>query len=212
MKPREKTIERGISSLTDIEVISMLIGTGCKGRDYRKVASSVAKFLKNMTDMGEFNITIDDLTRIQGIGKVKALVILAAIELARRYNIQRDEFKTKLSTRKDVADHLAFIAENKQENLFAISVNTRYELIAKKRIALGSMDKLNISIRDIIRFALDRNAYGLILAHNHPSGDPTPSEQDMNVTKKIKDACALMDIDLIDHVIISRGGWRGIDL
>lgn len=204
-------MERGIETLSDIELIAILIGSGCVGSDYKDVAKKVSKHIRQCFEEDR-SLEFTDFTEILGMGKTKAMRIIAGIELGVRVGRINSVARMRLATRKDVANYFSYMADYKQENFVAAFLNARYEMIKKERISIGGLDKVMISPRDLLRLALKYNAYGVVIIHNHPSGDPTPSDQDRSVTQRLKKAADLMDIKLIDHVVISKNGWSGVDL
>ncbi len=210
MKPREKLIDRGVSALSNVDLISIIIGSGCSGTNYKKIARQVTNLLKKNFDEDPI-IDQSELSSVYGLGEAKALKIIAGLELGSRYNSNPIKFLPKLLTRKDVAENFSYLSKYKQECLIVAFVNARYEFMSKRKVSIGTLDKVSISPRDVLRECLQRNSYGIILIHNHPSGDPAPSHEDILVTKRIKKACEIMDIKFIDHVIISSSGWSGVD-
>ena len=189
-KPRERFKESaGDVSITDL--IAILIRTGRKNHSVREVASDVVSFLEE--NCGEAWIEEPywkDLTDIPGIGADKAVTICAAIELGRR-----------LAGR---------LRHESQEHLYACYVNTKNRLMGKKEIGRGNMNAAPADIKEIMRWAIRLKARGIILVHNHPSGFPDPSVSDIQLTKKVARACALMDFDLLDHIIIGDGVFASL--
>ena len=200
--PREKALKHGIKSLSESELLALSLGFGIKGLNVIGLADKIiSKFgfekLKN--------ITIDDLLKIKGIGKAKALQILSIIELANR--ICEGEEKITISNPKDVYNIVKELKREKQEKLIAIYTNTLNQVLLKEVIAIGSLNVLNVKPRDIFYYAIENNAYGIILAHNHPEGSCNPSSEDINFTENIKELSLKMGFELLDHLIICKNGF-----
>jgi len=203
MFPREKFKKMGIDSLSDTELISVLVGSGIKGVKF----SSLSRKILNVLKKG--NLSYEDLRLIKGLGDVKSLQILCAIELGKRlYSF--DNNKLIVSNTENAFNEVKYLVGKKQEYLVCLFLNARYELLKKKTIAIGTVDGLNISPRDIIVSALDVNAIYVILAHNHPSGVSEPSNEDLVVTEKLRDAMDLVGMKLLDHIVVASDGWKSI--
>ncbi len=203
MLPREKFHKMGMDCLSDEELVSILIGSGVKGFDFSKISKKILTVLKSG------DISYEGIKKIKGLGGVKSLQILSAIELGRRIYSLKTE-KVLVSNSEMAFNEFKYLVQKKQECLVCLFLNARYELLSKKTIAIGSVDSLSVSSRDIIIWALDFNAVYTILGHNHPSGVSKPSDEDVVVTKRIKDALDLVGIKLLDHLVVASDGWRSI--
>lgn len=204
MLPREKFLKMGIDSLSDDELVSILIGSGIKGRSYRIISKKVLVVLKSG------KLSFKTLAKLKGLGVVKSIRLLCAVELGKRIYGYSCE-KVIISNTELAFGQLQYLATKKQEYLVALFLNARYELLKKKTISIGTVDSLNISPRDIIIPALKQNSAFVILGHNHPSGVSKPSHEDLVVNKSIKKALKLVGIRLLDHLVISSEGWRSIE-
>ena len=204
MQPREKFLKMGINSLSDEELVSILIGWGVKGISYNFLSKKVLKILK------KDNFSFKNLSQLKGLGKVKSIQLLCAVELGKRIYGYSCE-KAIISNTELAFEKLRYLIEKKQEHLVALFLNARYELLQKKTLSIGTVDSLNISPRDVIIPALKQNSAFVILGHNHPSGSSKPSQEDVLVNKNIKDALELVGIRLLDHVVVSREGWQSIE-
>jgi len=143
---------------------------------------------------------------------VTAMRILSGIELGRRlYEVDSGE-KIFLKTSNDAYTLLRDISRRKQEHVVALFLNSRFELLARRTICIGSLDGVSVLPRDIIIPALEVNASSVVLAHNHPSGDPTPSSDDIVITKRISEGLSLVGLNLLDHIVIGEKGWERVDL
>jgi len=203
MLPREKFFKMGIDALSNEELVSILIGSGIQGLDFSSLSRKVLKKLKSG------NVSFKDLEDMKGLGEVKSIQILCSIELGRRIYAQKNE-KVVVSNSEEAFKELRYLIKKKQEYLVCLFLNARYELLKKKIISIGTVDGLNISVRDIIVSALDLNAVYVILGHNHPSGTCSPSREDLIVTDNIMRGLDLVEIRLIDHIIVAEDGWESI--
>lgn len=210
MLPREKFSQRGIDSLSDSELIAILVGSGCKNISFSEISTKILKILrKNIKEENPLNIKM--LKSIEGVGNVTAMRILSGIELGRRIYFWNDEEKTIIRNSKEAYEILSKMKNLKQENIVGIFLNARFEVLKKKTIAIGTLDRATVLPRDIIIPALEVNASSVILAHNHPSGSCEPSNEDVVVTKRIKKSLELVGIEFLEHIVISKDGWCGVD-
>ncbi|WP_456464727.1 RadC family protein [Persephonella sp.] len=200
--PREKALNYGIESLSDVELLALLLGQGTKDLNVLGLADRVlgGKDLKNLK-----NISIEDLLKIKGVGKAKSLQILAIKEILKR--IEEDEEKLSFSSPDDVYRYLKWLSKEKQEKMVALYTNTMNQLLGEEIIAIGSLNVLNLKPRDIFIPALRYNSYGIILAHNHPEGSSEPSKEDINFTENIKKLSIQLGFELLDHIIIGKKGF-----
>jgi DNA repair protein RadC len=200
-RPRERLLEYGAGKLRDEELIAILLRTGLKGRSVMTVAEDVLKRFSRISNLPR--LTVDDLCQIEGIGPDKAATLLAALELARRMARDLREDAPLLDSPERVA---AFLredgAEEHVERFQVILLNTRRRLIRKDKLAQGTLDTILINPREVFRPAILAEAAAIILAHNHPSGDPTPSEADIKVTRDLIRAGQLLKIEVLDHIIM----------
>ena len=200
--PREKALNYGIESLSDVELLALLLGQGTKDLNVLGLADKVlgGEDLKNLK-----KISMEDLLKIKGVGKAKSLQILAIKEILRR--IEEDEEKLSFSSPDDVYRHLKWLSKEKQEKMVAIYTNTMNQLLGEEIIAVGSLNVLNVKPRDIFVPALKYNSYGIILIHNHPEGSTDPSSEDINFTENIKKLSVQLGFELLDHIIIGKKGF-----
>ena len=210
MFPREKYLERGIDSLSDVELIAILVGSGIKGKNFFSVSRSVTFKIRKVLKQKQ-SIEINDITEVDGIGTVTAMKILSGIELGRRLYDLGDKEKIIIRNSQEAYYLLKDISKKKQEYVIGLFLNSRFELLEQRTLGIGSLDGANILPRDIIIPALELNAASVILAHNHPSGDCTPSEEDIFVTRNIEKALDLVGIKILDHIVIGKEDWKRID-
>lgn len=204
-RPRERLSLYGAKSLTNTELIAIVLGKGYRKHNAVELAKEV---LKKSTLRSLNSATHQELTKTQGVGFSKACSLIAAAEIGRR--AQR---YTPAKGKKITSPHIAFVTVSddlqhaEQEMLVALFLNSRDALLLKKTMFVGTIDKQLISIREIAKEALKVGASKIILAHNHPSGDLTPSDADKITTKKLQSGFALLDLELIDHLIISNNKY-----
>ncbi|ACO04465.1 MAG TPA: JAB domain-containing protein [Persephonella sp.] len=200
--PREKALKYGISSLSDIELLALSLGQGTKDLNVLGLADLILKNrkLKDLKDL-----KIEDLTKIKGIGKAKALQILSIGEIIKR--VEEDEESIIFEKPSDVFKHIKWLSKEKQEKMLVLYTNTMNQLLGEEIVAVGSLNIVNIKPRDIFIPALRYNAYGIILVHNHPEGSPEPSKEDIKFTGLIKDLSIKMGFELLDHIIVGKKGY-----
>ena len=211
MLPREKYKERGIDSLSDMELLAIIIGRGIKGKNFMSVSRSLLSRMRSVLEAKKI-ITLDSIKDIEGIGEVTGMKILCGIELGRRlYDIGNVE-KIFIKNSEDAYSVLKYIGKRKQEHVVALFLNSRFEVISKKTICIGTLDGVNVLPRDIIIPALEFNASSVVLAHNHPSGDSTPSGEDIEITRRINSALELVGLTLLDHIVVAKNEWRRVEI
>jgi DNA repair protein RadC len=202
-RPRERMVEQGADALSNAELMAILLRTGLKGRSALQVA---AELLQKFHTLGNLaRASLEELRQVKGIGRDKAIALKAAFTLARRMAAELRREAPLLDTPERVADWLREeIRMFDVENLHILLLNTRRKLIRIEKISQGTLDSILVHPRDVFKSAITANAAAVVLAHNHPSGDPTPSEQDIKVTRDLIRAGQLLKIDVIDHVIMGK--------
>ncbi len=200
--PREKALNYGISSLSDVELLALSIGQGTKDLNVLGLADLILKN-KKLKDLKD--ITVEDLIKIKGIGKAKALQILSIGEIIKR--VEEEEESILFEKPSDVFNYVKWLSKEKNEKMIALYTNTMNQLLGEEIVAVGSLNIVNIKPRDIFIPALKYNAYGIIIIHNHPEGKPDPSNDDIKFTEIIKDLSIKMGFELLDHIVISKKGY-----
>jgi len=206
-RPREKLIRYGSHTLSNSELLAILIRTGSK----KQSALELANILLNNSDNGiRFlaNCTVEELRIINGIGESKACQILAAIELGNRLSRSQLEFKKTISCPRDVAD--IFIDDMRfldKEHFKVVFLNTKNEVTGYETISIGSLNASIVHPREVFNRAIKRSSASLILLHNHPSGNPKPSKEDISITKRLGEAGKIIGIEVLDHIIIGDGEY-----
>lgn len=200
-RPREKLKYKGKEALSNEELIAIILKTGIKDKSVKEIAIELSNSLNNIADLN--NISIQDLTKIKGIKEVKAITLIAAIELGKRVTSYLDEEKFKVVCAEDVFNLFKIkIVGLKQEHLIAIFLNTKNEIISYKTIFIGTQNQSLTHPREIFHFAIKNSAIKVILVHNHPTNDTTPSKEDIEFTNNIVKVGQLLKIPVIDHIII----------
>ena len=201
-KPRERLYQYGSENLSDEELISIILKTGTKGMSVKEVS---LKLLENVGDIWKLkDIGINTLMGINGIGRVKAIEIKAAIELGRRIYIENNKLSgVILNNSLKIYEYFKDLVGNKkQEYFYTVYVDTKGRYIDKKCLFVGTINNSIIHPREIFKEAYLLSANGIICIHNHPSGDPTPSKEDVMITRKIKEIAMIHGIRLVDHLIV----------
>lgn len=205
-RPREKLIMMGERSLTNSELLGIIIGSGQVNRSAVDIAREIlGRYNNNLTDLG--NTSLKELTKIKGIGVARAINIIAALELGRRRNITKAEEKMKITDSRDA--YMIFhprIADLKHEEMWILMLNRQNQMIGVELLSEGGLNGTVVDVRMAIKMALDMSASAIMIAHNHPSGTLKPSKMDDDVTRKLYEAGKLMDIPLRDHIIIVQDG------
>ena len=196
-RPREKLKEKGAEALSDTELIAILLGSGNKDHDVMTLASKVAKLLSDNNG----KLTLDALSNLDGIGLAKASQILAGFELARRHIVKES---IKITETKDVLPLISDISNKQQEYFICISLNGANELIEKRIVTVGLLDKSQVHPREVFADVITDRAASVIFAHNHPSGELNPSNSDLKIHEQLTEAAKILGIKVLDHIIVSK--------
>jgi DNA repair protein RadC len=207
---RERALVHGHQSLSDIELLALLLGTGAEGESALAVAARVFDSAGGVAGIGRLGG--HRLSALRGLGLAKALRILAAIELGRRAT------ERALSGRRDLVASFDAVVEwatprlaaLDHEEVWVLSLDGRNGLLAALRVAQGGLHGCALTPRDVLRPAVRDGASAIVLVHNHPSGDPTPSTEDARMTSALAVACEVVGIELLDHVVVARGGAASV--
>ena len=206
-RPREKMLDKGASFLSNTELLALIIASGSADASALSVASAVIAMEKDGI-RGLLNCQPEEFMKIKGVGKALACRICASIELGRRIATAAPERRLKMDRPDAAAD--IFMDEMRhlqKEKISVAMLNTKGELIAKEEIASGGLYCANTSPRELFSNAVRKGAYAVIIAHNHPSGDPSPSPDDISLTRRMAQAGQLLGIKLEDHIIIGDGRY-----
>ncbi len=199
-RPREKLREKGAAALTDEELVAAILGMGTAGIDVRTMAKQVAGLIREHREA----LKLDQLLSVPGMGLAKGAQILSAFELARRHLLKET---VKIECAKDVLPLVADIAAKSQEHFLCISLNGANEVIEKRLITIGLLDKSPVHPREVFADVIADRAAAVIFAHNHPSGDLQPSDEDLKTQEQLVQAAKILGIRVLDHVIVSRKGY-----
>ena len=198
-RPREKIHSKGAAALSDEELMAILLGSGIKGHDVMTVAGRIVR----LVDDHHGRPDLAELQRLEGVGPAKAALISAALEFARR-RIRPEGIKIK--TPVDVLPLIRHFSDRKQEHFLCLSLNGANEVINTRVVSIGLVNKTQVHPREVFADPITDRASAVILAHNHPSGDLTPSKEDISLTRQLKEAGETLGIAVLDHIIFSRKG------
>jgi len=206
-RPREKLLQKSATALSDSELLAILIMNGSREKSAVDLAREVLQLGKNnLNELGK--LSINDLIKVKGIGKAKAVIIAAALELGRRRQASIFLGKSVIKDSKDIASYLQILLKDYTKEVFAVVFLNRANKVNHFEIVSeGGITGTVADPRIILKKALEENAVSLILCHNHPSGNLRPSRADEELTAKIKEAARFLDIKVIDHVIVSEEGY-----
>lgn len=200
-RPTERLLRYGSESLANNELLAIILRSGSKNENILQICSRILS--KNGGIDGLFSCGYKELVSIKGIGDVKAAQLIAVSELCRRHRSFRSGMVRKITSPNDAADYvMEEMREFKKEYLKIILLNTKKTVITVKDISIGSLNSSIVHPREVFVEAIKQGAESIIVCHNHPSGDPTPSKNDINVTFRLKECGKLLGIDIIDHLII----------
>ena len=202
-RPREKLMLKGTSALSDAELIAILIGSGNTQETAVQLSQRILSSVQhNLNELGK--LSIKDLTGFKGIGEAKAIAIIAATELGRRRKASETIQKTKIKSSNDAYQELlAELSDKPYEEFYILLLNRANEVIAKINVSKGGTTGTVVDGKIILKHAIETpRCCGLILAHNHPSGNLNPSEADIKITNNLKTAASLIDLHLLDHIIV----------
>ncbi|MGV8962939.1 MAG: RadC family protein [Candidatus Saccharimonadaceae bacterium] len=201
-RPREKLMMKGASALSDSELLAILIGSGTREKSAVEVCKQILATADN--DLNRLaRYSVNDLTKIKGIGPAKGITIVAALELGRRRKDAVVKEVKKISSSRDAYQILyPYLCDLNHEEIWALLLNRSNQVKRTVFFSKGGMASTVVDIRLILREALNEYASGIILAHNHPTNNCMPSEQDIQITMKLKEAAKLMEINLLDHIIV----------
>ncbi len=203
-RPYEKCEQYGAENLTDAELLAVLLRTGTKGENSLQLAKRILH--PDFAQEGILNIhqwSMEQLLEIKGIGSVKAIQILCLSELAKRLSKAEAQSGLNFSAPETIAQYyMEDMRHRKKEAMKLLLLNSKTKLIGESELSLGTVNTTLVSPREVFVEALRRNAVAVILLHNHPSGDPTPSKQDILITRRVTEAGRLIGVELLDHIII----------
>lgn len=201
-RPRERLWKKGPSSLSDAELLAILIGSGIKNASAVDVAHELLALAgNNLSDLGK--LTITDIRKVKGVGDAKAVIIIAALELGRRRKLAEATDHPQIKSSADVFNIFHPILEDlSHEEFWILYLNRANRVMHRIKISQGGVSGTVTDVRLVLKNAIECLASGIVICHNHPSGNNTPSDSDIKITRKIKEAGELMDVQLLDHIIV----------
>ena len=204
-RPRERLLNVGVNNLSDKELISIILKNGTKGRNVTELALDI---LNNYSLLDLKNITINDLLKIKGIGKTKAIELIASIELGKRIFLKESKKLIKLDNAKSIWEDSKYLFTGlKQEHFYCYYFNNKQELIMRKLMFIGTINNASVHTREIFKEAYLLSASTIICLHNHPSNDTTPSKEDINFTDKLMRTGYIQGIPVVDHIIVGEDSF-----
>lgn len=205
-RPRERLINKGVQSLSDEELLSIVLKTGTKDVSAKVLAMELLKKIGTIQNLK--NVGFHALTQIKGIGTAKACLILAIQELNRRMNIKQDKIvDVRVTTPEIVYDYYKNIVNEYQEYFYCLYLDSNKKVLSEKLLFMGTVNESMVHPRDVFKEAYLVNATAIICVHNHPTGDVRPSKEDIVVTDRLNEIGYLMGIKLVDHVIVSKNKY-----
>lgn len=208
-RPRERLMLRGPASLSDGDLIAILLNTGLVGETVTDVAQRLLAEHGGLRGLQRLEIV--ELTKIRGLGAAKAVRLKAALELGRRLAILSPDQRPQIASPDDVVNLVSIeMAALEQEQLRVVLLDTKHRVIVQKTIYQGSVNQAQVRVAEVFRDAVRHNAVAVVAVHNHPTGDPTPSAADVALTAELARAGQLLDVELLDHLIIGQGRWTSL--
>jgi DNA repair protein RadC len=209
-RPREKLILRGVHSLSDAELVAILLRTGTKGKSVIQIAQELIQKYGNLNQLS--SQTIDSLKNSLGIGKDKAAALVAAFEIGRRADFQKKWISMKsILSPADIAElFIPLLRDEVKEKFFVICLSTSNRIIKYELISIGSLNGSTVHQREVFKVAIECSSANIILLHNHPSGNKEPSSDDIGLTRKFIEAGKILEINVFDHIIIAGDSYTSL--
>lgn len=206
-RPRERIEAEGVESLRDHELLAVLLGTGYQGFDVMQLASHL---LKNFNGLqGLLKCDYRELRNEKGLGKAKAAQLAAVLEIAKR--ISKPQKSEVLRNSEEAAAYLMpLLRHETQEKFLVLCLNSKNQLLCMETVFVGTLNSTIVHPREVFQVAIRHSAAGILVAHNHPSGDPSPSKEDIKVTQNLIESGKVVGIPLLDHVVIGHGKWQSL--
>lgn len=206
-RPREKLLLKGVSALSDAELLAILIRNGTKGFS---AIDAAQELLNNHRTLSNLSVAdFSEIKLVKGLGDTKAVTLIAAFDLARRIQAEPYSTKKKISTPNQIANiYIPKFRGKKNEIFTTILLNSANQIIRDVTISKGSLNASIVHARDVFKVAISESAASIILMHNHPSGNPKPSQEDIDITSQLVKAGEIIGIKIVDHLIIAGDGYR----
>ncbi|MBU4245936.1 DNA repair protein RadC [archaeon] len=208
-RPRERLQKHGVSVLGDAELLAIILKTGTRGENVIDMSNRLISRY-GVDKLSE--LSLPELQEIKGIGPAKAMTIKVLFELNKRHALAKKKL-TKITCAKDVYELMKEkLSDLKQEVFVVLYLDAKNHVLKEEIVTKGTLDASLIHPREVFRGAIKESAHAIIVVHNHPSGDPSPSEEDKRITEKLSEAGGLLDIKMLDHVVVGRNGFYSFDL
>jgi DNA repair protein RadC len=203
-RPRERFLNSGAASLSPAELLAIILRSGSRQLN---IVDTCNQIIARFTLEKLVNVTIAELQEIKGIGETKAMQIVAVFELNKRLHYAKNN-KRKIQSARDIFEYMAGrIPDETKEHLFVLHLNTKNQIIKTEQVSVGTLNAALIHPREVFKAAIKESSHAIILVHNHPSGDVEPSNADKQITELLKKASAVIQIELLDHVVIGKTDW-----
>ena len=208
-RPRERLLRLGVSALADAELVALVLGSGVRGRDALAVAHELLRVSGGV--VGLAGLPLARLTRAAGVGPSRGAGLVAAVELGRRAVAGPRADRPRVASPASAAEYLLpRVGRLREEHFGVLLLDTRHRLICAVVVSVGSLDASLVHPREVFRAAAEHSAAAIVLFHNHPSGDPSPSADDLTLTRRLVQAGELMGIGVVDHVVLGDGCWHSV--
>jgi DNA repair protein RadC len=204
-RPREKLEKYGVEKLLDKELMAIILGAGIKGCNVLELSKKV---LEVINKIGINQITIKELLEIKGLGNIKAGQIISSLEIGRR--LLQEKKAELIMSPKDVWNKMEDLRDSKKEHFVVFYLDTRNQIIKREVISIGTLNASLIHPREVFEPAIRYSTAQIIIAHNHPSGITDPSEEDIDISKRLLEAGKILGIDILDHIIVSKVGYKSL--
>ena len=206
-RPREKFLLKGKNSLSDAELLAIIMGSGNREDSAVELGRKILDFVQNNWHNLSL-LQISDLMKFKGIGEAKAISIATALEIGRRKASQEVPEKIQISSSSDLFKVLhPFLGDLQTEEFWAVFLNQSNRIVGKSRLSAGGINQSVVDVRILFKTALENLATGVVIAHNHPSGNLKPSQEDLKITKQISEAGKILNIQMLDHLIITQNSY-----
>ena len=203
-RPREKLEKKGAQALHKKELLAIILRTGIEGKNVLQVAQDI---LSKYGDKKLIDVSYKELRNMRGVGPSKAAQVIASIELGKRLYKEKVEKEIFINSSEDVLKEVNHIKENKKENFIVLYLDARNKLSHKETVSIGTLNANLVHPREVFEPAVRNLAAQIILVHNHPSGDPEPSEDDLEITKRLVEAGKILGIEVMDHIVVTKNGF-----
>lgn len=217
--PYEKFEKYGLGALTDSDLLAILLRTGTKEMNVQQLAQHLLTYAakgqvstkQKSSLISLYELSYEQLQGIKGIGKIKALQIMSLLELSKRIAKERHEPNAKISSPHILSQYFMEVLRHEQKECFVVTfLDAKCKMIGYQMVSTGSLTASVVHPREVYKIAIQKSAYSIIVLHNHPSGDPSPSKEDIQITERLKKVGELIGIPLLDHIIIGDGIYRSL--